>query len=62
MPERRPARKTKCAFDGCDWWVTTAEFVGGPHFVQERSKDDVMAEAQRHMERAHFGKTKQVFT
>lgn len=62
MPERRPARRVKCVFDGCDTYITTAEYVGGPHFVQDRPKEVVMAEAEAHMEAAHYGPARKVFT
>lgn len=61
MLERRTRYRRPCPIPGCDWWQTTAWFVGGSdntEFVGELTLRD---EAKKHLLRAHLMPEKQIF-
>lgn len=59
--EMRPRTMRHCPQSGCDWYLVTSHFIGGPHRVREVSQAEQQRVAGLHM-REHFPPPKTYFT
>lgn len=59
--ERRPRYRRPCPVPGCDWWQTTAWFVGGPDVTEDVPEAFLRMEAEAHLLSAHYAPERQIF-
>lgn len=58
--ERRPKTVKNCPVKGCDWFMVTSYYVGGPNRTQAVSNEDQQRAAGEHM-KVHIPPPKKIF-